>query len=274
VTSRASTPYDDPEWASWTAPELRAFAAADPVVVWPVSAIEQHGPHLPVSTDLVIARGLLQHARALLPEGFPLLVLPEQAVGASLEHTAFPGTLSLGSDTLGATMRDIGGLLARHGFGRLVVLNTHGGNKHTIDQAALELRTACNLLVVKAHSFRFSRPPATGLPEAEWTHGLHGGAVETAMMLHLRPDLVRRDHMGRFPSLGEELAEDLRHVGPEGGAAFAWMAQDLGPEGVVGDAGLATAELGAHLVAHYARVLADILRDAGAFPLDRLRPMP
>ena len=160
------------------------------------------------------------------------------------------------------------------GLRRLVLFNTHGGNKHVVDEAGLHLRAEHGMLVVKAHSFRFPRPAGVELPEGEWEHGLHGGAVETAMMLHLRPDLVRRDRVQSFTSLGEELAGRLELVRPEGHASFAWMAHDLNPHGVAGDARLATAGAGRILVEAYGAALACIVRDARAFPLDRLRPAP
>ena len=126
------------------------------------------------------------------------------------------------------------------------------------------------MLVVEASYFRFERPQDADLPDSEWLHGLHGGAVETAMMLHLRPDLVRADAIARFPSLGEELETTMRRLGPEGQASFSWLAGDLNPQGVVGDATLATAELGERLVAYYAQALAEVVLDARDFPLDRL----
>ena len=126
------------------------------------------------------------------------------------------------------------------------------------------------MLVVKANYFAFTRPNDIGLPEAEWRHGLHGGAVETSMMLHLRPDLVRRDSVQRFTSLGQELDGTLQYLSPEGDASFAWLAGDLNPQGVTGDATLATADIGARLVTHYGSVLAAVIQDALAFPLARL----
>ena len=126
------------------------------------------------------------------------------------------------------------------------------------------------MLVVKASWFRFDRPADVHFPEAEWKHGLHGGAVETAMMSHLHPDRVRDEAIADFPSLGIELANDLRRLEPEGQASFAWLAEDLHPSGVTGDARLATADLGALLIAHYAKALADVILDTWDFPLDRL----
>lgn len=257
-------------WTDRTGPELAELAASDPVAILPLAAVEQHGPHLPVSTDLVIGRGILEAALDVLPVAFPVVVLPELAVGASLEHEGFPGTLSLEGATLEAVLLAHAASLARAGVRRWVVFNSHGGNKHVVDAAGLRARVDHGLLVVKAHSFRFPRPDGLGLPEREWTHGLHGGAVETSMMLHLRPDLVRRDALARFASLGERLEETLEVVGPEGAAPFSWAAGDLNPHGVVGDATAADARIGARLVDHYAKFLAAIVRDARAFPLAHL----
>ena len=153
---------------------------------------------------------------------------------------------------------------------RLVLSNSHGGNRHAMETAGLHLRRERGLLVVKATYFSFPRPADVDLPEAEWRHGLHGGAVETAMMLHLHPDRVRTGKIRRFASLGEELEAAGSRILPEGPAAFAWLAGDLNRSGAVGDAGLATAELGRLLVEHYGDALAAIIRDARDFPIDRL----
>ena len=257
-------------WAELTTVELATAVADDPVVVLPVAAIEQHGPHLPLSTDMEIARGLLEEACRRLPPGVPVLTLPMQAVGASAEHLDFTGTLSLPAGTLERSIRAIGASLAGSGVRRLVLFNSHGGNRSVLDSAALALRREHSMLVVKATYTRFPKPERVVLPDGEWRHGLHGGTVETAMMLHLRPDLVKTEEVDTFPSLGEELEGELQQLGPEGSAAFAWTAADLNASGVTGDAGVATASTGEHLVAHYGEILAQVLTDARAFPLERL----
>ena len=257
-------------WRDLTAPEMTAVAARDPVAVLPLGALEQHGPHLPVSTDVDLAEGILARAMDELPEDLPVVLLPTQVLGASEEHAAFAGTVSVRPHTLEAALVDVAAGLAGQGIRRLVLFNTHGGNKSVVDAAALQARVAHAILVVKAHSFRFPVPDGVDLPDAEWRHGLHGGAVETAMMLHLRPDSVREDRIARFPSLGEELEGTLAVIRPEGPAAFAWRSEDLNPDGVTGDARLATPELGGRLVDGYGRFLATVLEDASRFPLDRL----
>ncbi|MDH3270994.1 MAG: creatininase family protein [Gemmatimonadota bacterium] len=258
-------------WSDLTTLDAEAFAAGDAVVVLPLAAIEQHGPHLPLSTDLVIEEGILRAAFNVLDPATPVASLPVQAVGTSAEHERFGGTVSLSPETLVSLICEIGASLARAGVRRLVVSNSHGGNRASIDTAGLWLRRKLGMLVVKAHSFRFPPPADTPLPDSEWTHGLHGGAVETSMMLHLRPDLVRADRIASFASFGQELEKTLTHVRPEGPAPFAWSAEDLGRAGVVGDATLADAGIGARLVSHYGRYLAEVIQDAHRFPIERLR---
>lgn len=258
-------------WQDLTSPEVEGAVEEDPVLVLPLGAVEQHGPHLPLSTDLDIAVGLVRRALDTLPDEFPAWVLPPLAVGASEEHRGFAGTLSFGPDTLTEVVRSIGSGLARSGVRRLVLFSGHGGNRAVLASAGLALRREEGMLVVKADHFRFPRPPDAGLPESEWRRGIHGGAVETAIMLHLHPDSVRRGQIADHPSLDADLSRDLTVIRASGEPAFSWLAEDLHESGVVGDARLATPELGAKLVAHYASVLADVFRDARAFPLERLR---
>lgn len=258
-------------WHESTTREISERAAEDPVVIMSLAAVEQHGPHLPLSTDLEIGLGVLSAAFRALPADFPVFALPPQPFGASAEHADFAGTLTLPVGVLGEVVYAVGTSLARAGVRRLVLFNSHGGNRSAIDSAGLRLRSDHGLLAVKAGYFRFPLPADVNLPESELAHGLHGGALETSMMLHLRPDLVRIDELRRFPSLGEELAEHLTHVRPEGPASFAWTARDLNPEGVVGNANIeGAAGLGARLVEHFGRYLAEVISDARAFPLNRL----
>jgi creatinine amidohydrolase len=242
-----------------TTSDVRGAVDCDPVVIVPLAAIEQHGPHLPLSTDLEIGMGLLASAFRLLADDFPAWVLPPLAVGASEEHMRLPGTLSLTPETLSAIIYQYG-----------VLCNSHGGNRQVLNGVGLKLRREHGLLVVKVSYFEFPPPEIAGLPPSEWRHGLHGGAVETAMMLHLRPDLVRLEEIRDARPLGEELEGTMRHLTPEGAASFSWLAEDINRSGVAGDARKADAATGERLVAHYAAVLADVIRDARAFPLERL----
>ncbi|NIW24071.1 MAG: creatininase family protein, partial [Gammaproteobacteria bacterium] len=171
------------------------FAGLEPertVALLPVAAIEQHGPHLPLATDAVINAGIVTEAMQRLPDDLSVLVLPALNVGSSLEHTAFAGTLSIDAETLLAMWRQLGACVARAGIRKLVILNTHGGQTALVDLAALQLRAAHAMLVARANYLRFGTPAGL-FSEQELTGDVHGGLVETSLMLHLRPDLVRQD---------------------------------------------------------------------------------
>ena len=257
-------------WQTMTTVEAEALRRQDPVVILPVAAIEQHGPHLPLSTDLEIGLGLLAEAFTQLGDEVPTWTLPAQSIGTSAEHLGFAGTLSLTPEIFAETIFQLGSAIALSGIRRLLVFNSHGGNIPAIETASLRLRKEHGLLVVKTSYFQFPHPDDTGIPGSEWDYGLHGGTVETAMMLHLRPNLVRTEALQRFPSFGEELNQATEHIGPAKAASFAWLAKDLNPQGVVGDATLAEPKLGAYLVSHYGQALARVIEGTKAFPMDRL----
>ncbi|MBX9715236.1 MAG: creatininase family protein, partial [Burkholderiaceae bacterium] len=191
-------------------------------------------------------------------------------VGDSLEHSAFAGTLSVDGAALMGLWLSIGRSVAKAGVRKLVIFNSHGGQKAHVDLVALRLRVECRMLVVRAHSFSLGTP--AGLFDAdERAHGLHGGAVETSLMLHLRPDLVRQSAIKAFPSLGQRLVEPDGVLGVEKPVGFGWMAQDLNAEGVCGDPRQASADKGASLLDHLAAGLVRLLLQTVALPLGALR---
>lgn len=257
-------------WQDLTTEAVADHARRDAVVVLPMAAIEQHGPHLPLDTDLCIGLGLLDAAAPNLPSNLEPVVLPPMAIATSTEHTRFAGTLNLTPETALAVLREIGAAVARAGFRRLLLANSHGGNTAIMELAALDLRRDHGLLVTKHHYFLQPLPDTIDIPERERRHGLHGGLIETAMMRVLAPTRVQMDRARDSRSLGEELEGMTRRLGPTGETAFAWMADDLHPSGVVGAADRATPELGQALVTHYAEGLARAIADTAAFPIERL----
>jgi creatinine amidohydrolase len=196
-------------------------------------------------------------------------VLPSLAVGHSLEHTAFPGTLSVTAETLLALWTDLGQSVARAGVRKLVVFNTHGGQTGLVDLLAVRLRVELGMLVARANYFAFGLPPGLFEP-AEVQHGIHGGELETALLLHLRPDLVRREALACFEAATFRMAGSHRWLGPEKPVGFGWMGQDLHPEGVSGHAARADPERGRVLLEHLAQALADLVGEVAATPLGTL----
>jgi creatinine amidohydrolase len=164
--------------------------------------------------------------------------------------------------------------VARAGVRKLVLFNSHGGQPQLLDVVASGLRARHAMLAVAVNSYRLIDAAAM-FPPAELQHGIHAGAIETSIMLHLAPDLVRRDQAAPAPSLSETMARDFRHLSPLGRIApFAWQTQDLNPTGVCGDPTLADAEKGRQLVEQAATKLLEILQEIDRFPLDRLRAPP
>ena len=257
------------DWFSLTTEEfIRARIA-----VLPVAAIEQHGPHLPVGTDTCIAEAYLARVRALLPQDSRVAFLPVQQVGASDEHKAFRGTLTLSPETTLRTFIEIGEGVHRAGINKLVIINSHGGNIALIDLAARQLRVRHGMLTVHTSWGRFGYPDGL-FSEAECTHGIHGGDIEASIMLAAYPDLVRREKVANFVPATSAMERDYAHLRADFPAGFGWMTQDLNASGAVGDASLATAEKGAAALDHGARAFVALLDDVERFDLARLTAGP
>jgi creatinine amidohydrolase len=253
-------------WADLTWPDFRALPN-NTVAILPVAAIEQHGPHLPLSTDEAINRAILDAALALLPESVPALVLPMTSVGISVEHRDFPGTLTMSPETALALWSEIGASVARAGVRRLLILNSHGGQPQIVEVVCRRLRIEQRMLAVGVMWGRI-RPIIGPLPDAELRHGIHAGAIETALMLHIAPDLVRMERAGDF---GHGFAQHLAETPTLAClpySAVGWMAQDLHVAGPAGDARPATAAIGGAVLEQAARAVADLVTDIAKADLD------
>lgn len=258
---------------TWQDLTTEDFAGLDPertIALLPVGAVEQHGPHLPLVTDTCILEGIVARTLELLPASARVLVLPTQAVGDSAEHGGFAGTLSLSPETLIRAWSELGAAVRRAGLRKLVMLNSHGGQPQVVDIVAQKLRLEHAMLAVKVNSFALGTPG--GLFDGEeLRHGIHGGALETSLMLHLRPDLVRREALADFDSLAARWAREGRTLGVERPAGVGWMAQDLNPAGACGNAAAADATRGAKLLDHLASQLLAVVRELADTPLSTLR---
>jgi len=260
-------------WEALTWHDFATLDAGRTVTVLPVAAIEQHGPHLPLEVDARINRGVLEQALARLEPGTPVLVLPSLPVGKSDEHAAFPGTLSLDTATLCRLWFEIGQSVRRAGLRKLVIVNSHGGQSHVARIVAQDLRIRLGMLAVVANTFGFGEPPGL-FPADEARHGIHGGANETSLMLHLEPGSVRHDRIADFRPASLELAAHRAELGYHGNGAMAWATQDLHPSGACGNATLASAEAGRAIVEHVAARLARLLEEVAAHPLEAIRDGP
>ena len=182
-----------------TSPQIGALDKSIPVIL-PISATEQHGPHLPLATDRMIGEHFCARLNNEIPQ--EVLILPIISIGCSEHHTLFPGSLSYKHETMMQQMEDIFHWVAYHGFKNLVVFNSHGGNQ-AIGKTFLEsfgfrnpectiaLMTWWQLIPQELHEIADGGPEATG----------HAGELETSLMLLIAPHLVQVDHIPEFANL-------------------------------------------------------------------------
>lgn len=263
----------------WADVSTRDFAAAQAsglaartVAVLPVAAVEQHGPHLPLSVDATLLQGVVAAALAQLPADLPVLFLPPQAIGLSTEHLSYPGTLTLSPATLIALWSELGACVARAGVKKLLLLNGHGGNVAAMDIVARELRQRHGLLTYSASWFSLPLPDAVqGLFSAqEHRFGIHGGEIETSMMLHLAPQTVHMEEARDWRSTSQDRAAAHAILGNGRSAKMGWAIEDYHPAGAVGNAAAATAAKGQAVVQAAGQALAHLLSELHALPLSTL----
>lgn len=256
----------------WNELNTLDFAGLDPdktIAILPIASTEQHGPHLPIATDVAIANGMLAEFRAQLPDDLTTLVLPTQEIGKANEHIYGPGTLSFGPEILIPAWTAIGSKVAEAGVRKLVIVNSHGGNVDIMSIVARELRVRHQMAVVSTQWGRFGNPEGM-ISDHEQKFGIHGGDVETSLMLHFRPDLVRMENAQNFVSKAEWMKEWSRFLQPLPPHSLAWIAHDLNENGVVGDASNGTAEKGEAICKHQVAGFIEMLRELADYPLSAL----
>jgi creatinine amidohydrolase len=256
----------------WTEndPMLAPEDRAGWIAVLPLGAHEGHGPHLPFETDTLIAEGIAERLMAVLPAHLPVTFLPTEPIGYSPEHLDVPGTRSLDYAVAIERWLRIAEDLNRFGLRKLVLLNAHGGNAPLMTIVATEARVRFDMLVVATSWTRFGQPDGWITPEDK-AIDIHGGDIETSVMLALHPEKVRMDKAERFGSRQAEFAARFAHLRAYGPHAFGWKMSDLNPLGVAGDASAATAEKGERLIMHAVRGLVGLLEDVDGFDVETLR---
>jgi creatinine amidohydrolase len=258
----------DMSWQEFSGADVRRWVA-----VLPVAATEQHGPHLPLGVDAIIGRAYIARVLPLLPPELPATFLPLQDIGVSLEHEAFPGTLTVSAATAIQAWTEIGASVARAGVRKLVIVTSHGGNVATIDIVARELRAHHNMLAVTCAWQNFGYPEGL-FPAQERQHGIHGGGIETSIVLAAARGLVQMDKALAAISATVEMEKLFKQLRLSRPAGFGWMTQDLHTSGTVGDATEASAQHGEAALAHGAKAFLELLTDVDRFDLARLQEGP
>jgi creatinine amidohydrolase len=248
-----------------TTREIEAMPKENVLIVLPVGAVEQHGPHMPVYTDALLGEAFMAAAFEHLPEDAPVWLLPPIHYGKSTEHADYPGTITLSAQTLMMVLQDIAASLARSGFRKLLLFNTHGGNADLLGMMAREIRAATGLAVYRLD------PGAVGYSDPftddeEKAGGIHAGDVETSLVMAVCPDWVHAElaprEMPRFP---DSPGFSFR------AKSFAWVMRDISRSGVAGDATKATPERGEAMLGRAGLLLAAALMEIAAFDMHSLR---
>jgi creatinine amidohydrolase len=267
-------------WADLSARDFAALQtngdAARSIAVLPVAATEQHGPHLPLSVDTVLVDGVIAAAFPHLAADLRVLILPTQAVGLSPEHARFAGTLTFSNETILRVWTEIAECVATAGIRKLVLFNAHGGNVSVMDMVARDLRARLDMLVYSVSWFNLPLIDAQGndvnalFTPAEHRFGIHGGEIETSMMLALAPTRVDMSQARDFASSAQTRSQQFPILGNGKSAKLAWQTQDYNPAGAVGNAAHATAEKGRAVVDAAGRALAQLLAEVDRLPPDTL----
>lgn len=250
-------------YLAWPAVEAIA-ARGDAVVVQPVGAIEQHGPHLPLATDAAIATGVLGAALARLAPEVPVYALPPLYYGKSNEHVGFPGTVMLSANTLLDTLMEVGESVYAWGVRRLVFFNAHGGQPQVVDIAARDLRARHrDFMTFPFFVWSAARGDDDLLGARERAEGMHAGDAETSVLQVLLGDYVLRER-----AVAEYPPPRSARLTPEGALPYAWLTADLTRSGVIGDPTTASPEKGRRWLDLLGAGWADVFAELCAFDMD------
>lgn len=189
-------------WWDLTTKDFSELDMSGFVAILPIAAVEQHGPHLPVRVDAAINAGVIARTVERMADDLPALVLPMQSIGKSVEHTAYPGTLTLSYETLARVWYEIGESVYRAGCRKIIFVNSHGGQPQVMEIVCRELRVKLGMFAVSARASA-AADFSDLFSDHEMKHGIHGGELETSVMLHLHRDLIDMQFADDFVPISE-----------------------------------------------------------------------
>ena len=240
-------------WSEWTTTDFKTGNSSY-IAVLPLSAIEQHGPHLPLGTDQFISEGLVSRTVEKLSKKDKIVILPTQNIGVSPEHQSFKGTLSIDWDTAGRSWLNIGESIHRAGIKKLIMISSHGGNMEIINLVARRLRLEYKMQVVCTHWQKLLKQSSS--------IDIHAGQFETSLMLAMRPDLVRKSEIKNFDSSQTKLQKSNNLLGYHSSPAnLSWLSEDLNKHGAMGDAKSASKQEGEKLIKNMVSGFLELLKE-------------
>lgn len=253
----------------FTYPEIQAIDKKKAAVVLLISAVEQHGQHMPVGTDTIQGWNVMGAALGRLPKDVLVYALPPIAYGKSNEHSDYPGTFWLSAKTMIDMVFDIAKGVQVSGFKRLILFGCHGGNNAILDVIARDVHVETGLVVFPLHMLALGAR-RDQVSDEEASYAMHGGDAETSCMLSHEPSMV---HMERAKRAKYKMPEGFGPTftpGPH--FRFAWRTSDLSKVGNIGDPTTGTKEKGDIIIERETVKLVDAFTKMAVlnFPLEAL----
>ncbi|MQA92040.1 MAG: hypothetical protein GEU90_17750 [Gemmatimonas sp.] len=253
-------------WATLSEADISVARDDGALVIVPLGAVEQHGAHLPVNTDIAIAAAVADEVARRLGNS---LVTPPIHWGYSSSHMGFTGTISLRPGTLQALLEDICGSLVTHGFEKVTILSSHGTNRPIAQIFVREFHAATGKTVSYVHYTDFGKQAFNELRKSEKGGEMHAGEFETALQMFLNPELVDLS-VGHTEYVHPErhfgIASASRDITEAGRISFGYDIKSIFPTGVMGDPMPATPELGAALFERIVEGIVQVLGEYRAAP--------
>lgn len=239
------------------------------IAVLPLGAHEYHGPHLPLATDSLIVQAFAEQIKKQLPAAFPARFLPVETIGYSREHMRMPGSKTLSYNEAIEKWLNIAAAQHKQGVRKFIMLNAHGGNSPLMTIIATELRARFDMLAVATSLSRFGLPEGLLSPK-EKALDIHGGFIETSIMLAIAPEKVHMGKAQNFANAQQFYARKFTHLRGYGYHAFGWLMQDINPLGAAGAAARATPQAGRQILAHAVNEAVKLFADVEKFTLNAL----
>ena len=250
------------EWARLRADELCKYAQDDTVVILPVAALEQHGPHLPVMVDSRLAEEVSKRTASLgRARGIPIITLPVVWHGLSEHHMPFGGTVTLTSNTFFLIVRDLIKSISRHGFSKFLILNGHGGNITAAEVCAQDISMELSLPIVAATYWLEAADRFAKILETQ-TNVMHACEAETSMMMALEPDLVVNSLLNKAKG---PMKLDFLNAGK---GSYRWRSlTHVTSNGVIGDPSQSSSAKGEQLLQEASQAIFELICNPDTFKL-------
>ena len=226
---------------SWD--EVKKLDRANTIVLVPIGSTEQHGYHMPLGTDFIIAETVVRRVIEAIGDDIPLLAAPTIPIGQSPEHMEYCGTISLKPATLLALVEDIAGSLAHHGFKKVVFINGHGGNTDILNAFSYDFRYRYNayMYIIDTCSYILGDFEKPVKQESRKDTDFHAGEIETSALMAITPELVKMDKAQPAIPVRYANADKMKFPGP---VKMGWSSLDVSDSGVSGEPQYASIEKG------------------------------